>query len=68
MISESMPRLPYQVITPDRVAIFSCYNTINSKWHDWEPHPELLAAMPPLRRSLFRGVYAQRNAVGGQYG
>jgi hypothetical protein len=52
----------------DRVAVFSCYNTVNSKWHDWEPHPELLARMPPLRRSLFRGVYAQRNAVGGQYG
>lgn len=52
----------------DRVAIFSCYNTINSKWHDWEPHPDLLATMPLLRRTLFRGVYAQRNAVGGQYG
>ena len=52
----------------DRVAIFNCYNTVNSKWHDWEPHPELLEAMPPLRRSLFRPVYAQRNAVGAKYG
>jgi hypothetical protein len=48
----------------DRVAIFNCYNTINSKWHEWEPHPELLAAMPPLRQTLFRPVYAQNNAVG----
>jgi hypothetical protein len=47
----------------DRVAIFNCYNTINSKWHEWAPHPELLAAMPPLRRTLFRSVHAQNNAV-----
>lgn len=47
----------------DRVSIFNCYNTINARWHKWEPHPELLAAMPPLRRSLFRGVYCQDNAV-----
>jgi hypothetical protein len=52
----------------DRVAIFNCYNTINAKWHDWEPHPELLAAMPPLRRTLFRPVHAQNNAVGAPYG
>lgn len=49
----------------DRVAIFNCYNTINSKWHEWQPHPELLAAMPPLRRTLFRSVHAQNNAVTG---
>jgi hypothetical protein len=52
----------------DRVAVFNCYNTVNAKWHDWEPHPELLADMPPLRRSLFRPVYAQNNAVGAAYG
>ena len=22
-----------------RVAIFSCYNTVDSKWHDWDPDP-----------------------------
>jgi hypothetical protein len=48
----------------DRVAIFNCYNTINAKWHEWEPHPELLAALPPLRQSLFRRVCAQNNVVG----
>jgi len=47
----------------DRVAVFNCYNTIGSKWHQWEPHPELLAAMHPLRRSLFRQVCCQDNAV-----
>ena len=45
----------------DRVPIFSRYNSICSKWHRWEPHPELLAAMPPLRQSLFRPVYCEAN-------
>ena len=48
----------------DRVAIFSCYNTVDTKWHDWEPHPELLAAMPPLRQTLFRPVRAANNLLG----
>lgn len=50
----------------ERVAIFNCYNTINAKWHAWNPHPELLAAMPPLRQSLFRAVHAENNAVGAR--
>ena len=47
-----------------RIAIFSCYNTVNSKWHDWNPHPELLAAMPAKRQTLFRPVRAANNLVG----
>jgi hypothetical protein len=50
----------------DRVAIFNCYNTINSKWHEWSPHPELFADMPPLRQTLFRAVHAQNNRIGGE--
>ena len=38
----------------DRLAIFSCYNTVNSKWHDWDPHPKLLEEMPAKRQTLFR--------------
>lgn len=49
----------------DRVAVFNCYNTVGNKWHKWEPHAELLAAMPPKRRTLFRGVYCQDNKVMG---
>ena len=41
----------------DRVAVFSCYNTVDSKWHDWEPDPRLVASMPPLRQTLFRDRY-----------
>ncbi|MEI6431870.1 MAG: phytanoyl-CoA dioxygenase family protein [bacterium] len=47
----------------DRVAVFNCYNTVNAKWHKWEPNADHLAQMPPLRRSLFRGVYCEDNDV-----
>ena len=49
----------------DRVAIFNCYNSIGSRWHQWEPNAEALAAMPPLQRSLFRSVCCQDNRVVG---
>ena len=48
----------------NRIGIFSCYNTVNAKWHHWEPHPELLASMPPKRRTLYRPVHVQNNLVG----
>jgi hypothetical protein len=51
----------------DRVAIFSCYNTVNSKWHHWNPPAELMATMPPKRQTLYRPVHAQDNLVGGVY-
>lgn len=41
----------------DRVAIFTCYNAINEKWHKGGPPREVIAAMPPLRQTLFRGVW-----------
>lgn len=49
-----------------RIAIFSCYNTVNSKWHNWNPHPDLLAAMPPKRQTLYRPVHVAGNLVGGE--
>ena len=45
----------------DRVAIFNCYNVIGSRWHNWEPSPESLSEMSPLRRSLFRKVCCDNN-------
>ena len=58
---------PWTNTENDRIAVFSCYNTVNSKWHDWEPHPELLAEMPPMRQTLFRPVRAANNLVGENY-
>jgi hypothetical protein len=47
------------------LAIFNLYNTIASRWTDWLPDTELLDSMPPLRQTLFRGVYAGDNVAGG---
>jgi len=49
----------------DRVAIFTLYNTIGCKWSAWNPHPELLASMPPKRQSLFRDVRCANNRIDG---
>ncbi len=49
-----------------RIAIFTCYNTVNSKWHNWDPHPDLLAQMPPKRQTLYRPVHVADNLVGGK--
>ena len=46
-----------------RVAIFNSYNAIGGKWHNWDPHPELLAEMPPMRQTMFRPVYVGGNVV-----
>ena len=50
-----------------RVAVFSCYNTVDSKWHDWDPDPDLVATMPPLRQTLFRPVRAANNLSDGSH-
>ncbi|MDP6356429.1 MAG: hypothetical protein QF473_15065 [Planctomycetota bacterium] len=51
----------------DRVAIFNSYNSISSRYHYWDPHPDQLAAMPPKRRSLFRKVCYEWNKVGMEH-
>lgn len=51
----------------DRIPIISCYNTVNSKWHNWEPHPDHVARMPHKRQTLFRPVYVHANVPGGRY-
>ncbi len=57
---------PWANLEHPRAAIFSCYNTVNSRWHNWEPHPDLLADMPPLRQTLYRSVHVANNLVGGE--
>ncbi|HCK15526.1 TPA: hypothetical protein DHW51_15505, partial [Candidatus Poribacteria bacterium] len=36
---------PWKSEKYDRVPIFNCYNTVNSKWHNWNPHPDHVAEM-----------------------
>jgi hypothetical protein len=43
--------------TRDRLTLFTCYNTVNAKWGKGCPPPEVIAAMPPKRQTLFRGVW-----------
>ena len=41
----------------DRLATFTCYNTMGSKWGIGSQRHEVIMAMPPKRRSLFRGTW-----------
>src|SRR5688572_28848716 len=41
----------------DRLAIFNCYNRADVQYHKMNLPPEVIAAMPPKRRTLFRGVW-----------
>ena len=51
--------------TRDRLSLFTCYNTVNAKWGKGCPPPEVIAAMPPVRRTLFRGVWHGMREVPG---
>ena len=52
----------------ERVAIFNLYNSVGSRWGTWEPPAKLVAQMPPLRQSLFRGTHCANNVSGYRYG
>ena len=47
-----------------RIAVLNSYNSIGGRWHNWEPHPRLVAEMPPLRQTLFRSVHVSENLIG----
>ncbi|MYG00118.1 phytanoyl-CoA dioxygenase family protein [Candidatus Poribacteria bacterium] len=63
--TEALTHSTHKWINEDnhRMAIFSCYNTVNSKWHDWNPNPKLMEEMPPKRQTLFRPVRAANNLI-----
>jgi hypothetical protein len=41
----------------DRMAVFICYNTVNSKWHRGGPSAWVIEALAPKRQTLFRGAW-----------
>ena len=45
-----------------RCAVFNCYNSLWAQWHRLNLDHEIIEAMPPKRRSLFRGVWQ----IGGE--
>ncbi len=61
IFTESLLHATNDWTNPDnpRVAVFNCYNSLLSQWHRLDLDHEIIMAMPPKRRSLFRGVWAQ---------
>jgi len=47
----------------ERCAVFNCYNTIGSRWHQWEPPEAVYNVMPPKRQTLYRPTWCDRNRV-----
>ena len=48
-----------------RLCLFTCYNTVSAKWGKGCPPAEVIAAMPPKRQTLFRGVWHGMSDVPG---
>ena len=46
-----------------RLSLFNLYNTVNSKWGLNSVPDEVIAAMPPKRQTLFRGVWVGAGKV-----
>ena len=46
-----------------RLSLFNLYNTVNSKWGLNSVPEEVIAAMPPKRQTLFRGVWVGAGKV-----
>ena len=68
LLTESMTQTQVRTINPEQIRLSNLYNTVASRWSNWLPHPQLLAAMPPKRRTLFREPYAGGNVVNGDFG
>ena len=68
LLTESMTQTQVQPKVAQRICISNLYNTVASRWSNWMPHPQLLAAMPPKRQTLFREPYAGGNVVNGDFG
>ena len=59
IFTESLAHASNEWTNPDnpRCAVFNCYNSLWAQWHKLNLTHEAIAAMPPKRRSLFRGVW-----------
>ena len=59
IFTEALCHTGTQWVNPDRdrLCLFTCYNTVSSKWGKGNVAPEVIAAMKPMRQTLFRGVW-----------
>lgn len=64
IFTESLLHAANDWTNPDnpRCAVFNCYNSLWAQWHRLNLDHEIIQAMPPKRRTLFRGVWQ----IGGQ--
>jgi Phytanoyl-CoA dioxygenase (PhyH) len=60
IFTESLIHAANDWTNPDnpRCAVFNCYNSIWAQWHRMNLSHDIIEAMPPKRRSLFRGTWA----------
>ena len=65
IFTESLVHAANDWTNPDnpRCAVFNCYNSIWAQWHRLNLDHETIEAMPPKRRSLFRGTWAIGNGL-----
>ena len=59
IFTESLLHAANDWTNPDnpRCAVFNCYNSLWAQWHRLNLDHEIIEAMPPKRRTLFRGVW-----------
>ena len=67
IFTESLVHAANDWTNPDnpRCAVFNCYNSIWAQWHRLNLSHEVIEAMPPKRRTLFRGTWAIGGAPDG---
>ena len=63
IFTESLLHATNDWTNPDnsRCAVFNCYNSLWAQWHKVSLSHETIEAMPPRRRTLFRGVWGPGN-------
>jgi len=63
IFTESLLHAANDWTNPDnsRCAVFNCYNSLWAQWHKVSLSHESIEAMPPRRRTLFRGVWGGGN-------
>ena len=69
IFTESLVHAANDWTNPDnpRCAVFNCYNSIWAQWHRVNLSHEKIMAMPPKRRTLFRGTWALGGSGNHEY-
>lgn len=69
IFTESLIHAANDWTNPDnpRCAVFNCYNSLWAQWHRLNLSHEAIEAMPPKRRSLFRGTWALGSGGNREY-